>query len=244
MTARSLVYDLHIHSCLSPCASNDMTPSNIAGMAYLAGVEVVSVCDHNSALNLPAVQAKCDEYGVLLLPGIEANTAEEIHMLCYFGSVEAALSMGELLYAKLPAIPCKEEYFGEQIIMNSEDEETARLPHLLLNATALTLDETVRETENRGGVCIPAHIDRTSDSIVSSLGLMPEEPHFAAVELAHEEKREEFLQAGHISADTEILISSDAHYLENIAPVRREIGENSVLWPLILKVKEDFKLRK
>ena len=229
----ALRYDLHIHSCLSPCASNDMTPNNIAGMAHLAGVQVLSVCDHNTAENLPAVKKACAKYGIRLLPAIEANTAEEIHILCYFPTVETALNMSDLLYENLPDIPCKEEYFGEQIIMNSEDEETGRLTKLLLNATQLTLQETVQETQNRGGICIPAHIDRDSYSVVSVLGVMPQSPAFPAVELADIQSKQLYLQQKHITTTTEILVSSDAHYLENIAPEEQYIDETSVLWSLI-----------
>ncbi|MDL2215999.1 PHP domain-containing protein [Ruminococcaceae bacterium OttesenSCG-928-N02] len=236
MNAQNLTYDLHIHSCLSPCAANDMTPGNIAGMAFVAGVKLIAVCDHNSAANLPAVQKACARHGVLLLPGIEASTAEEIHMLCYFANLAAAQDMSELLYKKLPAIPCREEYFGEQIIMNENDEETGRVKNLLINATSLPLGEMVCEVEKRGGVCIPAHIDRSSESILSALGTMPPTPHFPAVELANPARREEYLRLGHITEKTEILLSSDAHYLENIATEKRVLPSNSVLWPLVQQV--------
>lgn len=229
----ALRYDLHIHSCLSPCAANDMTPNNIAGMAHLAGVQVLSVCDHNTAQNLPAVKKACAKYNIRLLPAIEANTAEEIHILCYFPTVEGALSMSDLLYENLPDIPCKEEYFGEQIIMNSEDKETGRLTKLLLNATKLTLQETVKEIQNRGGICIPAHIDRDSYSVISALGTMPQSPIFAAVELADIQNKQLYIQQNHITTATEILVSSDAHYLENIAMEEWMIDETSTLWNLV-----------
>ena len=231
-----IVCDLHIHSCLSPCADNDMTPANIAGMAHVAGVQLISVCDHNSAENLPAVKKSCDEYGVFLLPGIEANTAEEIHVLCYFPTVETALDMSNLLYEKLPPVPCKEEIYGEQIMMNERDEETGRAEKLLINATALTLDETVKETKARGGVCVPAHIDRDSYSVISALGLMPEQPFFETVEFTNIANRDKFIYNKHITEETEILLSSDAHYLQDIAREEHILDENSVLWELIQRV--------
>ncbi|MEF9866230.1 MAG: PHP domain-containing protein, partial [Oscillospiraceae bacterium] len=97
-----MLYDLHLHTCLSPCANEDMTPSTVAGMAKLAGADLIAVTDHNSALNLPAAQKACDAYGLRLLPGIEVNTAEEIHLLCYFPSVKAALCMSDIIYSSLP----------------------------------------------------------------------------------------------------------------------------------------------
>ena len=80
-------YDLHIHSCLSPCANREMTPATIAGLCALNGADVIAIADHNSALNLPAAEKCCKAYGVKLLPALEANTAEEIHLLCYFPTV-------------------------------------------------------------------------------------------------------------------------------------------------------------
>ncbi len=118
-----LCYDLHLHSALSPCADNDMTPARIAGFLKLSGADVISICDHNSARNLPAAKKACDFYGVKLLPGIETNTAEEIHMLCYFPTVEAALDMGEEIYRTLPDIPVDKEIWGEQLIFDEEPRD-------------------------------------------------------------------------------------------------------------------------
>ena len=111
-------YDLHLHTCLSPCADKDMTPATVAGLAKLAGADLIAVTDHNSALNLPAARAACDFYGLRLLPGIEVNTAEEIHLLCYFKTVEAALEYGEALYGALPAFPYDPAVWGEQLVLH------------------------------------------------------------------------------------------------------------------------------
>ena len=105
-------YDLHLHTCLSPCADRDMTPATVAGLAKLAGAGLIAVTDHNSALNLPAAQRACREYGLRLLPGLEVTTAEEVHLLCYFKTVEAALDYGRDLYAALPALPCDPLIWG------------------------------------------------------------------------------------------------------------------------------------
>ena len=92
--------DLHIHSCLSPCGDDDMTPCNIAGMAKIKGLDIIAVCDHNTARNLPAVQRVCEAYGLLLLPGMEITTKEEVHLLGYFPTVDIALEFGEMLRAR------------------------------------------------------------------------------------------------------------------------------------------------
>ena len=114
--------DLHIHSCLSPCGDEDMTPANICGMAKLKGLDAIAICDHNSARNLPAAQELCDAYGLLLLPGMEITTREEVHLLGYFETVEAALAFGEMLRGHLPNKKNKPQFFGRQLVMNSDDE--------------------------------------------------------------------------------------------------------------------------
>ena len=89
-----LFADLHIHSCLSPCGDDEMTPGNILGMAVVKGLDMVAIADHNSALNLPAAQLIAEAYGVLLIPAIEITTREEVHMLGYFPSVDVAVEFG------------------------------------------------------------------------------------------------------------------------------------------------------
>ena len=127
-------YDLHLHTCLSPCADDDMTPATVAGLAKLAGAELIAVTDHNSALNLPAAEAACRAYGLRLLPGIEVNTAEEMHLLCYFKTVERALEYGEALYEALPAFPYDPAVWGEQLVMDEEDRVVRRVERLLTGA--------------------------------------------------------------------------------------------------------------
>lgn len=97
----NLFYDLHIHSCLSPCGSDDMTPYNIAGMAALKGLDVIAVTDHNSCKNCPAVLAAAKEYGILAVPGMEINTSEEVHAVCLFKSLEKAMEFDAYVYGRL-----------------------------------------------------------------------------------------------------------------------------------------------
>ena len=132
-----LFCDLHIHSCLSPCGDALMTPNNIAGMAFIKGLDVIAVCDHNSARNLPAVKAAADRMNVLLLPGMELTTREEAHMLCYFRTVQACMAFGEAIYAHLAPTPNNERFFGRQQVMNDQDEEIDVEERLLIGALDL-----------------------------------------------------------------------------------------------------------
>ena len=117
----NLSYDLHLHSCLSPCGDNDMTPANIVGMAALLGLDAIAVTDHNSCKNCPAVLAAAKEYGVLAVPGMEINTSEEVHAVCLFPRLEAAMDFDRLVEEKLMAFPNKEEIFGQQLIYDLDD---------------------------------------------------------------------------------------------------------------------------
>ena len=94
--------DLHMHSCLSPCADDDMTPANICGMAYIKGLQAISVTDHNTGRNLPYVKEAADHYGLIFLPGMEITTKEEVHLLGYFPTVDAALDFSEFLRGHMP----------------------------------------------------------------------------------------------------------------------------------------------
>ena len=155
-----MLYDLHMHSCLSPCAEDDMTPANIAGLAKLAGAELIAVTDHNAADNLPAVQCCCNAYGLRLLPGVEVNTAEEIHVLCYFKTVDTALEFGRLLYAALPEFPYDPAVWGRQLVMDENDEVLRTVDKLLTGAVSMDIYEVKAACEALGGVAVPAHAAR------------------------------------------------------------------------------------
>ena len=131
-----LFYDLHIHSCLSPCGDDDMTPANIAGMAAVKGLDVIALTDHNSCKNCPAAMHHGAAYGVTVIPGMELTTEEEVHVICLFPSIEDALAFDALVYEKIMPVPNREDIFGRQQIMNEKDEVTGKVEHLLINATS------------------------------------------------------------------------------------------------------------
>lgn len=211
-----LYYDLHIHSALSPCGDADMTPNNIVNMALLKGLDVIAVTDHNTCGNVRAV---CEAAGerLLVIPGIEAETAEEVHVLCYFPNVKAAEAMEELLKQHRLPIQNKPEIFGHQLYMDAEDRVTGEEEVLLVTATGLSINEMFQRVQELGGVAIPAHMDRTSYSVISNLGFLPPELPVTAVELSmkHDPAMEPDWDG------YEILVSSDAHYLGDIAEAER-----------------------
>lgn len=203
--------DLHIHSCLSPCADDDMTPANICGMAHIKGLDAIAVTDHNTARNLPYVKEAADYYKLILLPGMEVTTREEVHLLGYFPTLDDALEAGEVFSSHLPKMPNRPKFFGNQYIMNTDDEIMGEETRMLIGATDLDLTECTEIIRRRGGVAIPAHINRGSNGLLVNLGLMPEEPAYPVVEVA----RHMDIHAS-IVKDRMVLYSSDAHQLGNI----------------------------
>lgn len=179
----TLYADLHIHSCLSPCADDDMTPANICGMAALKGLEMIAVTDHNSALNLPYAERAASAAKLLFIPGMEITTCEEVHLLAYFESVRAALDFGEFLRPHLPARKNRPALFGRQMIINEQDDALGEEDALLIGASDLKLAFLVSEVRARGGVPVPAHINRGSNGLLINLGFMPNDLNFSAVEV-------------------------------------------------------------
>jgi PHP family Zn ribbon phosphoesterase len=200
--------DLHIHSCLSPCASDEMTPWNIVGMAMLKGLDAVAVCDHNSALNLPAAIKAGKEYGVCVVPGIEVTSREDVHLLCYFEALEQALELSEVLDTKQPNIKNKPSLFGEQIIVNEDDEPVGNFERLLLTACDLSLEDIYTITNEIGGIMVPAHVNKGANSLMIVLGMMPQDLDIPTVEI--------FGIRPHSMLGRLCLTSSDAHQLPDI----------------------------
>ena len=202
--------DLHIHSCLSPCADDDMTPANICGMAHIKGLDAIAVTDHNTARNLPFVKEAADYYGLILLPGMEITTKEEVHLLGYFRDVDTAVEVGEIFSSHLPPMKNKPDYFGNQLVMNTDDEVVDVEERLLIGATDLDLAECTKIIRDHGGAAVPAHINRGHGLLVN-LGLFPEEPVFPVVEVRPELPVKDMLIEG-----KRRLWSSDAHHLGDI----------------------------
>ena len=134
-------YDLHIHACLSPCGDNDMTPNNIAGVCALAGLQIAALTDHNSVKNCPAFYKAAKSQGIIPVPGMELTTAEEIHVVCLFERLEDAMAFGEEVETYRVRIPNRVDIFGDQLILNEEDEPIGVEDDLLPNATMLSLWE-------------------------------------------------------------------------------------------------------
>lgn len=207
-----LYYDMHIHSALSPCGDNDMTPNNIVNMSIIKGLDIIAVTDHNSCGNVESVMKVADGK-ILVVPGMEIETSEEIHVVSYFPDLESALKTEAVVKENLPFIENNTEIYGNQYFMDENDEITGEEKSLLVSATTLDLYSVIRLVKDNGGVPVPAHIDRSSYSVLSNLGFLPEDLGVSAIEITP--RRRKLLEDDYQKYN--ILSNSDAHYLENIS---------------------------
>ncbi len=214
---RDYFCDLHIHSCLSPCGDDEMTPANIVGMALLNGLNIIALTDHNTSKNCPAFFAQARLRGLIPVPGMELTTAEDIHVVCLFRELADAMKFDKFVEGRRPFFQNKTEIFGNQRIVDENDEVCGEEQNLLINASDITLEEAYSEVLSRGGVCYPAHIDRDSNGIIAALGTFPEDPAYTAYELRDADSLEEYQNRFPILKNLKRAVSSDAHYLWDIA---------------------------
>ena len=224
-----LFYDLHLHSCLSPCGDMDMTPNNLVNMAKLLGLDVIALTDHNTSRNCAAAMAVGREIGLTVIPGMELTTAEDIHAVCLFPALEKAMAWDAYVDAHRIKIRNRPDIYGRQVLMNENDEEVGELEHLLLPATEIPITSAYQTVKSFGGICFPAHIDRDSLSILSVLGEIDAACGFKTAELADKSKLEALRRLHPILDTLHLVTDSDAHYLENMRDAENvlEAEENS-----------------
>lgn len=209
-------YDLHIHSCLSPCSDDDMTPNNIAGMAALKGLQIVALTDHNTCKNCPAFFEACKRQGIIPVAGMELSTAEDIHLVCLFEELDAAMRFDAVINTHLMNIKNKPEIFGDQFILDSDDEIIGNEEKLLISATDLWIDDAIELARSYGAHVHPAHIDRESNGIISILGDIPTEYGFNCLEFNGAKNIEGIKDRYSSTVDALTVVSSDAHHLWDI----------------------------
>ena len=211
-------FDLHIHSCLSPCANLEMAPSEIVERAVAAGMGGIALSDHQSAKNTPAIAECARRAGLACLFGLEMQTAEEVHTLALFDEVEQALAMTDWVYAALPKRVNDPETFGDQPIVTWDNDIVDMEWRILAMGCRRTIPETAARVHELGGLYIAAHVDRPNYSVFSGLGAIPENC-FDAVELSRTADEAIWLPRVEGYAVTR---SSDAHNLDDVARVWTE----------------------
>ena len=214
--------DLHIHTCLSPCAELSMTPRAVVEKAASRGIDVIAVCDHNSVENAGVTESLAKERGVSVIPGIEVTSMEEVHILGLFGDVEDAERMQDAVYGSLQPGENDEDKFGMQVVANEVDEVVGFNKRLLIGATGLSVEKVVDLIHDFGGLAVASHIDREGFGIIGQLGFIPPNVAFDALEISSRITISEAVKTFSAYRHIPWLTSSDAHALEDIG--RRTTG--------------------
>jgi 3',5'-nucleoside bisphosphate phosphatase len=212
---RRFCCDLHIHSTLSPCGSLDMSPKNIVEKAHETGLHIIAITDHNMTENSFYTSEIGKKHGITVLSGMELQTIEEIHLLAIFDEYETALDFQRKIYDLLPDVHNDIDFYGDQIVVDTEDEIVRSEERLLLNSVQITIDSAVNLIKSIGGIAIPSHIDNPTNSIISQLGFVPDNIPFDALEVRHRERTSDLLPLI-MRKNIPFVSFSDAHYIVDI----------------------------
>jgi hypothetical protein len=235
-----LLADLHNHSCLSPCGSLDLSPRALAEAAAARGVGVLALTDHNTSRNCPAFAFHCERLGIVPFFGLECTTQEEVHMVCLFADLEAALDFGDYIYSIITPFPNDPEKTGDQVYVDAEDNIEGELEYFLPSAADIGVDALGPKVFEYGGIVIPAHVDRPAFSMSSQLGVVVPGP-WAAVECTRIPPviMPPPLMGGAPGAEPKkldtlgypLITGSDAHYIEHVGrrPFELDTGREELL---------------
>ena len=211
-------FDLHIHSCLSPCANLEMSPGEIVARAKAAGMGGIALTDHQSARNTPAIAECARRAGLSCLFGMEVQTAEEVHTVALFDTTEQALKLTDWVYEAMPKRVNDPETFGDQPVVTWDDDIVDLEWRILAMGCRRTIPETAAKVHELGGLYVAAHVDRPNFSCLGTLGAIPEGC-FDAVELSRTAEAADWLPK---IGDYAVTRSSDAHNLDDVAKVWSE----------------------
>ena len=210
--------DLHIHTCLSPCAELDMSPKAVVRKSVERGLDIIAVCDHNSAENVEASIRAATRSDLRVLPGMEINSVEEVHSLAIFESVEKVYQMQEMVYQHLKGTN-RAELFGDQVVANEWDEVEGFNDRLLIGAVDLKLSDIIREVHRLGGLSIACHVDRPSFSVPSQLGFIPPDLEVDALEISRPDEWKAGRKEIPGTEGFSVVSFSDAHFLSDVGRV-------------------------
>lgn len=216
--------DLHLHSVLSPCGDLLMTPAEIIKKAKKEKIDVLALTDHNSAENVEVLKYYAEQHNLKIIPAVETETKEEIHILCYFPDIKSLLDWQEIIYNNLSDQENDEDFFGPQIKCGYDDEYQSKIKYLLAASVNLSLEKVVEKVKELGGVAVPSHLDR-NHSIISQLGFIPPELNFKTVEISKNTNPKFFLKKFPNLNKLQFMQNSDSHYLKEIKAYQNLIVE-------------------
>lgn len=208
--------DLHIHTCLSPCGSLDMSPTVIVETALARGLDIIAITDHNSTLQCREIQALGVEAGLTVFAGAEVCTREEAHCLALFGTEDSRAAFQEYLDRHLPTVLNDPERFGDQVWVNRNDEIMGEAPYLLISALDQNVNQVAAFVKKLGGLFIAAHVERPSFSLISQLGFIDPSLPLDAIEYTDASRFARLRSEQKYLSNYTSYPASDAHYPEQI----------------------------
>ena len=226
--------DLHIHSTLSPCASLEMSPAAIVRRARELALDVIAVTDHNSVANGVTAAGLGEKAGVKVLLGMEAQTREDIHVLCLFEDRGQAERFNGIIYSLLPDVDNNPDYFGDQVVVDEQDNIVRQETKLLLNALDLPLLELVEMVRSHGGVSIPSHVEAPPYGLLVNLGMVPAELEDSLLEISYATPARQALKDFPDLKRHPLLRNSDAHFLKDIGRARTIFQSPSASLPALV----------
>jgi len=225
--------DLHIHSALSPCGSLEMSPRRIVERAFAEGINLIAITDHNACQNCLDLQSLAEEQGIHAFCGMEVQTEEEVHVLTLFARYQDLEQTWQVVYDKLPNAPNRPDFFGDQVVVDREDNIRCIEERLLINSSQIGFSDLLNLVEKHRGLAIPAHVDSPTFSLVSQLGFIPPQPPLFAVEISYNSPIPWPCEERY--ADLPLVSFSDAHY-------PGEIGRATTLFQMEQPTIEELKL--
>jgi len=212
---RQFVADLHVHSVLSPCAEVEMTPRNIVQHAVRHGIDIVAITDHNACDNVMAALVAAKGTNVTVLPGMEVETKEEVHVVVLFEKMRQLKIWEKFVNDHMSGRLNDEKRFGAQFVVDAEDELIRIKPEMLLASLRCGLAEVCSTVNELGGICIASHVDRPANSLIAQLGFIPPDVVLGAVEVSRLTTPKEASIRFPAIGDLPIVTSSDAHTIDD-----------------------------
>ena len=236
--------DLHIHTTLSTCGSLEMSPSAIIRKVKELSLDVIAITDHNSIENSFYVADEGEKEGIKVIYGMEAQTMEEVHLLCYFENRKDIERFYAEIYDYLPMIKNDPEYFGDQVVVDGENNIIRVEDKLLLNSLDLNIEELLEKVLYYNGFLIPAHIEREQFGLLVNLGFIPESLKSSVFEISYNADLKELFKFYPFLKEFNLISDSDAHYLEDIARAYTiyEVSEKSMKGIYAAALKGDYRV--
>ena len=209
--------DLHVHTVLSPCADVEMIPPLIVQQALDLGIHLIAITDHNATANIESVQKAALGTKLTVLPGMELQTREEVHVLCLFDTLEQIQAWQQLVDKKMPAIENDVDHFGEQFVVDETGDFIRRETKMLSTSSDLSITEAFNQVNMLGGWMVPAHVNRKTNGLLSILGFVPTDIAIDALEISlHLGKDEAYRQFPQIRRYP-LIQDGDVHLLGDFA---------------------------